>query len=457
MRDRAAHRAWRSVWMTSPALAVVALLSWAGHASSQQATENGEVTFTGDVATILQENCQNCHRPGAIAPMSLLTYEEVRPWAPMIREKVVAREMPPYAYDTDVGIQELKEDWRLSEDDIKTIVAWVDEGTPMGDPAVLPPPRDFADPADFNLAERFGPPDVVIKSSPYDVPANGQDIWWQPTDPTGVTEEHCIKAIETKPSVAGRAFTHHANSTFEVMGDNGQMRPAGRLSEYALGKFGEIVPDDACRTLPPNSYVSWDIHYYPNGTAVPDDQVSVGIWYHHDDEADWRPETAYRQDLSLYYLQGGDYDIPPHGKLMTQGFHSFDHPVRIDSFQPHGHLRMTGMSLEIFSPDTGRREMVSMVSHWSAMWHQSHVYADDVAPLVPAGSVLILTAWYDNTENNPYNPDPDQWVATGQRTADEMSHAWIAVTHLDQAGFDRLVAERQENQRQQAADQGDAP
>jgi len=109
------------------------------------------------------------------------------------------------------------------------------------------------------------------------------------------------------------------------------------------------------------------------------------------------------------------------------------------------------MSLEIFYPETGRREMVSMISNWNPLWHLSHIYEDDVAPLIPAGAVITLTAWYDNTENNPYNPDPDQWVGTGQRTADEMSHAWIAVTHLDQKGYEQMVSERR------SATEDDAP
>ena len=422
------------------ALVAVALFAFPGSASAQQPGDLEEVTFAGDVAVILQDNCQVCHQPGAIGPMSLMTYEEVRPWGPMIREQVITREMPPYHYDTDVGIQRLKEDKRLSKEEIQTIVTWVDAGAPLGDPADMPPPVEWPEAGAWRLADQLGPPDLVIPSAPYDLPAVGQDIYWQPVVPTGITEERCIKAIETKPSVAGRAITHHANSTFRVGARNGDMRPVGRLSEYALGKLGEIVPSDACRTAPANSYVAWDIHYYPSGTAVAGDQVEIGLWFH---DEDFDAEASFNQNLTLYYLEGGDYDIPPHGTLMTQGFHSFDHPVRVDSFQPHGDLRLTAMSVEIFYPATGRRDMVSMISNWNPGWHLSHLYEDDVAPLVPAGAVLVLTGWYDNTADNPHNPDPDQWVGTGQRTADEMSHAWLAVTHLDQEGYERLVAERQ--------------
>ena len=423
-------------------LAFVGLLAHANEGVALQRADGEEVTYAKDVALILQENCQVCHRSGSIGPMSLMTYEEVRPWAPLIRERVLNQDMPPYQYDTDVGIQDLKYDPRLDEEDIRTIVAWVDRGAPMGDLADLPPPREWPDPAEFRLAERFGPPDVVVRSEPYDVPAAGQDRWWQPTVASGVETDRCIKAIETKPSVAGRASTHHANSTLRVPGGS---RFGTRLSEYAMGKIGEIIPEGSCRTLPANAQVSWDIHYFPNGAPSAGDQVEIGIWFYPEDY-----QGAYRQILTLYFLNGGTggrgYDIPPGGTLMTQGFQSFSTPVRIDSWQPHGHTRLVAMSLQILRA-TGRMGMASMVSNWSAFWHHSHMYGDDSAPLLRPGDQLVLTAWYDNSTNNRYNPDADQWVSIGDRTADEMSHAWVAVTHLDQEGFDRIEAERQEKAR----------
>ena len=403
----------------------------------EQGAAQDEVVFSPDIAVILQENCQVCHQAGSIGPMSLMTYDEVRPWAPMIKEKVVNQEMPPYHYDTNVGIQELKSDARLSAEEIATIVSWVDAGAPMGDLAEMPAPIEWPDAAEWRMAERFGQPDVVIPSTPYDLPAEGGDRWWRPDVPTGIMADRCIMAIETKPGVAGRSATHHANSQFEVQNEDGEWEQVARLSEYALGKLGEIIPEGGCRKAPANSRVSWDIHYYTMGQEAPDHQVEVGIWYYPEDY-----QARYEQDLSLYGL-AGDLDMAPGGTTMTQGFHSFDHPVRIDSWQPHGHLRLVAGSLEIFHPSTGERELVSMVSNWTAYWHLSHVYEDHVAPLVPAGSVLVLTQWYDNSTNNKNNPDPTVWVNGGSRTTDEMSHNWIAITHLDQAGFDELVAERE--------------
>ncbi|MEX2131412.1 MAG: hypothetical protein WD772_07980, partial [Pseudohongiellaceae bacterium] len=221
------------------------------------------------------------------------------------------------------------------------------------------------------------------------------------------------------------------------------------------GKWGEIMPEGVCRTLPANGRVSWDIHIFPGGlgatapnAVIEDNVVEIGLWLHPEGYAE---QAQYKQDLKLYRLDRGELIVPPNSYTMTQGYHSFDHPVRVDSFQPHGHLRMRAASLEIFYPETGRTEEISQVSNWSATWHHSHLYGVDVAPLVPKGAVLVIKQWYDNTADNPNNPDPDQWVVGGSRTADEMSHAWIAITHLDQEGFDKLVAERKEKEERSLA------
>ena len=437
MREkRSDSRMRRVVWAGVPAVVTVALASFYGQALSQ---EVADVTFARDVAPILQQNCQICHREGAIGPMSLITFEQAKLYAPLIKLKVTTQQMPPYQYDTDVGIQALKSDMRLSAAEIETIAQWVDQGAAEGDPADMPAPRRFADLDEWRLSAEFdyGEPDLVVNSNRITIPAEGQDLWWEPLVPIGNTTPRYIKAIEVKPSLEGRSIVHHANTTMSVMEDGELKSMRGRFTEYASGKLGEIVPSDAARLLPVDSYVRWSIHMHPNGREVVDDVVSLGFWLYPEG---YEPE--YEQSLKSYALQG-DLDIAPHGTAMTQGFHTWDHPVRIDSFQPHGHLRLVAKSLEIFHPDTGEREMVSMVSNWNAWWQISHIYEEDVAPLVPAGAVMILTAWYDNTENNPLNPDPDVWVGRGSRTADEMSHAWIAVTHLDEEGYESIKAARE--------------
>ena len=417
---------------------------------------HAKITYAKEVSRIIQDNCQGCHQPGQIGPMSFMSYEEVRPWAPLIQLKVAQREMPPYQYDSDVGVQHLKDDWRMSQEDIDTIVTWVNQGAPFGSAEDLPPARQYPPVGEWRLAAQLGEPDHMIKSSAWDVPAEGQDLWWKPEVDSGIDESRCIKAVETLPSKDAHGSTHHANSHFMVKNEQGEWVRGDRLSEFAFGKLGELVPEGACRKVPADSKVGWEVHYYPDGNAVPNDQVTVGIWYY-DEEDNFSEEESFPQDLRAYSLNGGgDFLIPPHGTLMTQGFHSFDHPVRVDSWQPHMHLRGVAMSLEVFDPSTGSREVLSQASNWNAGWNHSHTYEDGFQPLIPAGATLILTAWYDNTAGNPRNPDPDQWVGAGQRTTDEMSHAWIALTHLDDIGYEQMLIEQQELLKSQALVAGGA-
>jgi mono/diheme cytochrome c family protein len=428
--------------------------------TSAQAQDRDEITYNSHVGKIINENCVVCHREGGIGPMQFESYDQVRPWAPLIQLKVASREMPPYAYDHGIGIQDLEGDWRLAQEEIDTIVAWVNQGSPLGDTDIVPPAADLPDPAAWNFAAQFGEPDKIISSVAIDIPANGNDLWHKHYVDTEMTTDRCIKAVQVKPRGDARAVVHHANSSVEALGDDGEYERYGQLTEYAMGKWGELMPEGVCRTLPANSRVSWDIHMFPGGVGataqgqmIKDNVVEIGLWFH---DEDFIAETEpYKQDLKLYQMrdgyENGELIVPPNGYAMTQGFHSFDHPVRIDSFQPHGHLRMNAASLEIFYPETGRTEQISQVSKWSATWHHSHIYNPDVAPLLPTGAVLVIKQWYDNTANNPNNPDPDMWVVGGSRTGDEMSHAWIAVTHLDDDGFDSLVADRKEKEERSLA------
>lgn len=401
-----------------------------------------EPTYTNGVANIINENCVVCHREGGVGPMTFESYEAVRPWAPLIQLKVANREMPPYAYDHGIGIQDLLGDWRLAQEDIDAVVNWVNAGAPYGDRDIVVQPPSLSALTDWTFAADLGQPNLIIPSVPIDIPANGADLWSKHEVPTGLTTDRCIKAVQVKPRGDARAVVHHANSTVMVDGER-----FGMLTEYAMGKWGEIVPEGVCRTLPGNAQVSWDIHMFPGGVgataqglAVKDNVVEIGLWFHSEEES---AELTYKQDLALYRLgDQGDIVIPPDGYYMTQGFHSFDHPVRLDSWQPHGHLRMTAASLEIFNPETGRTEQISQVSNWSATWHHSHLFAPNVAPLVPAGAVLVMKQWYDNTSDNPNNPDSDMWVMGGSRTGDEMTHNWIGVTHLDEEGYEALAAQR---------------
>jgi len=441
-------RSWMAVGLAL--IAVFALRSEAQaqlqFASSDRA-EARAVTFSGDVAEIIYNNCTRCHREGGIGPMELVSYEDVRRYATRIRYQVGNGLMPPYAYDRDVGIQDLKEDWRLSQDQIQTVVDWVDQGAPLGNAAEIPALPAMPDASGWAMSAQFGPPDIVVRSTPIDVPTTGNDMWHRPVVPVGLTEDRCIRAVQVKPAGNAAGVVHHAIANLQVPQPDGSIAREQRATEYAMGKFGEIMPDNVCRKVSAGAEVVWDIHLFPGGLGanatddvIPNNVVELGIWL--------QPEgyqAEYDQDLSLYGFEEGQTEmlLPPHSKVMTQGYDVFDHPVRIDSWQPHGHLRLRAASLEIFYPQTGRTEVISMISAWSAVWHQSHIYGDDSAPLVPAGAVLIQKNWYDNTADNPNNPDPDQWVNYGSRTADEMSHGWMAVTHLDEEGYQKLVAERE--------------
>jgi hypothetical protein len=435
-------------------ITVLATSSMTGKALAQT---HETVTYTEDVGRIINENCVVCHREGGIGPMQLTSYEQVRPWAPLIQLKVANREMPPYAYDEDIGIQDLEGDWRLKQEDIDTIVDWVNQGSPLGDadlPVAMP---DLPGLDEWNFSPQFGEPDMVIESMPMDVPANGADLWLRHFVDIGLESDRCIKAVQVKPRGDATAVVHHANSDIYAPNDSGELVTYGQLTEYAMGKWGEIVPDGVCRTVPAGSQVHWSIHMFPGGLGataqgemIEDNIVEVGLWLHPEG---YKEEAIYEQDLKQYQIGREDsLLIPPNGYAMVEGFHSFDHPVRIDSFQPHGHLRMNAASLEVFYPETGRLEPISQVSNWSATWHHSHIYDPDVAPLLPAGAVLVMKQWYDNTSNNPNVTDPDQFVVWGSRTGDEMNHFWIAVTHLDEEGYEKLLEERKEREQRIIAD-----
>lgn len=431
-------------------IAIFALLS-AQNSALAQAKVADEVTYTADVGRILNENCVVCHREGGIGPMHLTNYDQVRPWAPLIQLKVASREMPPYAYDHGIGIQSLEGDWRLEQVEIDTIVAWVNQGSPRGNPDIAVEMPELPDPNEWNFSAELGEPDMVVASIPMDIPASGSDLWSKHFVDLGLESDRCIKAVQVKPRGDAAAVVHHANSDIYAPTGDGQFATYGQLTEYAMGKWGELVPEGVCRTVPAGSQVHWSIHMFPGGLGataqgemIKDNVVEVGLWLH---PKGYEEQAVYKQDLKQYQIGREDsLLIPPNGYAMVEGFHSFDHPVRIDSFQPHGHLRMNAASLEVFYPKTGITEPISQISNWSATWHHSHIYDPDVAPLLPAGAILILKQWYDNTSNNPNVTDSDQFVVWGSRTGDEMNHAWIAVTHLDQEGYEKLLKARSEKE-----------
>nr|MCS5579940.1 cytochrome c [Gammaproteobacteria bacterium] len=188
------------------------------------------VTYNGEAGRVINENCVACHREGGIGPMQFETYDQVRPWAPLIQIMVANREMPPYAYDHGIGIQNLQGDWRLEQEQIDTIVAWVNQGAPLGNPDNFLPPPQLNDPSEWNFVDELGEPNLVIPSIPIDIPANGNDLWSTHYVPSGVTQNRCIRAIQVKPKGEAKSVVHHANSSIEIYDEEGQLDRYGMLT-----------------------------------------------------------------------------------------------------------------------------------------------------------------------------------------------------------------------------------
>jgi hypothetical protein len=413
-----------------------------GHAADD------EITYAKDIAPIIQEKCQVCHQPGSIAPVEFMTYRDVLREAKSIKHKVETRVMPPWHIDTTVGIQQFKNNRGLTDEEIDMIARWVDAGAPLGDRSDLPPPREFPDPNSWQLAELFGEPDLIIKSEPYTLAAKTQDKWFRPLVETGLTEPRWVRAIEVKPSYPdGRKIVHHTLTFLEqeedgitglASGAEGALTSSGLFMEWAVGKVGEVFPPDAGKLMLPGSKIRWEVHMHAIGKDVIDDQVEMGIYFYPKDYVPKNRTVLKYFDVS----NGGELDIPPGEIAVTQQYHVLPAPARLENFQPHMHMRGKAMRMEAVYPD-GRTELLNQVDNFQWNWHVNYVYEEDAAPLLPKGTTLVFTAWHDNTEQNPNNPDPEQWVGWGDRTVDEMAHAWVDVTYLEQDDFDALLAERE--------------
>lgn len=430
--------------MARISMALAAVMMCAGIASAAEPVK--APTFTKDVAPIFQAKCEACHRTDSMAPMSLTNYQEARPWARSIKARVTARQMPPWHIDKNIGIQEFKNDRSLSDAEIDTIARWVDAGAPMGDPKDMPPPVKWPDASVWNLASRFGPPDLVVPSPAFTMPAHAQDAWDKRATPSGLTEPRWVRGIEIRPATnKGRKIVHHALARLSqddptdpaaADGDDDSINTGpGLFMEWAVGKQGEIMREGTGKLLLPGSQFVWDIHYSAAGEEITNN-VELGIWFYPKGQ-----EPKHRQVLHLMGASGGAIDIPPNTIKGTQGFFVMKQNGRVESFQPHMHLRGKAMTMEAILP-TGQSQMLSHVNNFNFNWHTSYYYADEAAPLLPKGTILKISAWHDNTSANKSNPDPNQWVGSGDRTVDEMAHAWVNVTYLDDEDYKAEVAKR---------------
>ena len=405
----------------------------------------GSVTFATDVAPIFQRSCQSCHRPGTVAPMSLLTYEDARPWAAAIKAKVASRQMPPWHVVRNVGIEKYKNDPSLTDQEIATIVRWVDSGAPLGNPADQPPPRHFADEGVWHI----GKPDLVVTAPSYKVAAAGADWWAVYTVPSGLLADRYIKAIEAKPgSPATAKAVHHilayaedassktAAATTSV-GDANFFERGEFLVEYSLGKGGEGFPDGSARLLKAGSNIRFEVHYHSTGEELTD-AAQVAFVFH---PRGYVPKHVQR---TRGLGHGGDLDIPAGVQYSrSDGYTRFETAGVLTGFQPHMHARGKAECLELIYPTGGADERVEQIACARFEFGAATVYnfADDTAPIFPAGTVLHVINWHDNTAGKT-NPEPVNWVGNGNRTIDEMSFSWVNYYSITNAEYDRLLAAR---------------
>ena len=433
-------------------------LTASGVGAAETATR--PVTFSKDVAPIFQQKCQECHQPNSIAPMSLITFADSRPWAVAIRQRVSTRQMPPWHIDPSVGVHTFKNDMSLSQDQIDTIVRWVDSGALEGDPKDLPPPKPLVTDNEWQgVRDGFGPPDLVIRSSEYTMPARHQDVWYRPMSDVPLTEPRWAKMVEIRPTnLKGRRIVHHSIAYLVLNNDpeavstgtaNGFAAGSDRIAiedlvnrrpqlmEWAIGKGYDLFREGTGKLLLPGEKISWDQHLHAVGEEITAGS-EIGIWLYPKGQ-----EPKKRSYLIGFTgLRKREFlDIPPNSIAHTEGFTVLKENTLITNFQPHFHLRGKAMQVEAILPN-GTNQIVSYVGNFNFNWMTNYIYDDDAAPVFPKGTIIHVSAWYDNTKANKFNPDPDQWVGYGDRTVDEMAHAWMNVVYLDDDEYKALLAER---------------
>ncbi len=439
------RRAWRAAAVGAAALALA--LSVGGAATlARSAAEPAQVTFNKDVAPILYRSCVKCHRPGDIAPMSLLSYAEARPWARAMKERVSKREMPPWFLDRTIGIQQYKNDPSLSEQEIATIVKWVDEGAPQGTAADLPPA-----PKSDSLDEwAIGKPDLIINYPTFHMPATGPDQYGTLEIPFGTTEDRYIKAIQSRPvDEPSRRVIHHALSyavepeAETVMGGDDGGGSGLFLVEYASGKNATFYPDDVGVLLPRGRVAQASYHFHSIGEAV-DTKLELGIVFY---PKGYVPKHV-QWSKQLGQQGAPDLDIPANSIVRRDGYTRLNSAARIIAWQPHMHIRGKYQCLEMIYPGEPVKTETVTCANWNYNWHTIYNYADDVTPIVPAGTLLHVISWYDNTNSNRFNPDPNNWVGAGTgRTIDEMGFSWIGWYDLTDAEYKQALADRQARRR----------
>ncbi len=431
------------VWKLTDGLASVALvviaLAMPGTVRAQTASHPpGEVTFAKDIAPILQRSCQTCHRPDGVAPMSLVTYEEVRPWARAIKQRTGlgprAGVMPPWYIEKNIGIQHYKDDPSLSDEELAKIAKWADGGAPRGNPADMPPPRAFADGGDW----RIGKPDLVVSTDEMLVKANAPDWWGEiKSIPTGLTEDRYVSAVEVREvndiprtgtgrhTVGGRYVVHHMiwstrvlsevpdslELTAELVFGNPDFITPWPVHE--VGRNPDVFDDLAGRLLKAgSSIVSDSVHLHSNGQDTRA-RLEVGFKFH---PKGYVP--TLKRNPSRSFGNGLDIDIKP--MEAGQQLHAYtvlQEHTKITSFEPH--LHAPGMRM-CFEAIWGFNIQTLSCAGYDHNWVRGYDYADDWAPLLPKGTILHIVGYMDNSPTNKNVPDPRNWQGSGNRSVANM-------------------------------------
>jgi mono/diheme cytochrome c family protein len=359
-------------------------------------------TFSKDVAPIFNKSCVECHRPTMFAPMSLTTFDAARPWAKSIKQRVVSRAMPPWGADPAHGT--FKNDPRLTEKEIETIVAWVDAGAPKGDDKDLPAAPKFAD------GWTIGKPDAIFTmDEEFTIPADGAVPYKYFKAPTGLTEDKWIQAIEIHPGA--RAQVHHVIAFTQPAGS--VPKPGGELGPTNIGgitpnKPGLVFEPGVARLLRGNSDIVMQIHYTTNGTEAKD-RTTIGVIY-----AKQPPTKMVAGGMAInprFVIPAGD------GNAEVRATTPLNRDTLVTAFTPHMHVRGKDMTYIAHYPD-GTDETLLSVPKYDFNWQITYELAKP--KLLPKGTRLEVIAHYDNSTGNKFNPDPTKDVRWGDQTWEEM-------------------------------------
>ena len=422
---------WRVVSLA--AFAGAAALLVASTVSAQSAPGAAQVTYTKDIAPILQRSCENCHRPDGAAPMSLTTYEEVRPWARAIKQRTGvgphAGVMPPWYMEKNIGIQSFKNDPSLSDEEIARIAKWADTGAPRGNPADMPPPRKWADANTWAIGE----PDLVVKLPEITVKANAPDWWGEiPRVQVPIDEDRYVTAVEVKEfndvdkagngrqTVGGRYVFHHLIYSTRMSPDRNIDDPDAIVNDpsatgwpvHEVGRNADVFGPEAARLLRAGSYIVSDsAHLHSNGRDTKS-HLEIGFKF-----APKGFEPKYKQ-ASTGLGRGQDIDIDamePNGQLHSYAV--LKQNLKIISYEPHLHAPGTRMCLEaIWGSNI---ETLNCVGY-DHNWVRGYTYTDDSAPLLPKGAILHMIGYVDNSPSNKNVPDPRNWTGSGNRSVTNM-------------------------------------